>query len=165
MASFPSSGSQGVLFHFLALCAWIGHAVARHPRVSQWIATSALSLLVAGGAAIGLSRSESALARSRPAMDRQWLIDSFPAYLRPTIRTVVQEENAPVSAKLDTMEEKNREVRRFIVSTGEYQRWKRLRDLRRREEERINAEAERGFVGSTYPGEYLEETPRTERTP
>jgi hypothetical protein len=116
-----------------------------NPKAVQWGVTGLLSLLVGGGTAVGISQTTAFHKEPGSMLDRQWLVDSFPVYLRPTIRTVVQEENVPVFAKLDTMEEKNREVRRFIVGTAEYRRWKVLRARQREEEERIESEAEEGF--------------------
>jgi hypothetical protein len=130
-------------YHLAALMGWLGGLGRENPKTAQWVVTGFLSLLAGGGTAVGISRTGH---ESAPAVDRQWLVDSFPAYLRPTIRGVVQEENVPVFAKLDTLEEKNREVRRFIVSTASYRVWKAARRRRLEEEARINAEAEGGFA-------------------
>jgi hypothetical protein len=129
-------------YHARALACWLCAVAARNPRAVQWLATGLLSLLIGGGTAVGIARTDKGQVST---LDRQWLVDSFPAHLRPTIRNVVQEETLPMSAKLDTMEEKNLEVRRFIVSTSEYRRWKLARERRRMEEERLESEAERGF--------------------
>lgn len=141
---------ENPLYHLAALCKWAGKVAGENPRISQWVVTGLLSFLIGGGAAIGISKAPPLREQPQSSMDRQWLADSFPVILRPTIRAVVKEENAPVFAKLDTMEEKNFEVRRFIVGTSEYRRWKRIQERRHAEEERINAEAERGFSRTAY---------------
>lgn len=132
-------------YHLGALLRWAGSVASHNPKAVQWAMTGLLSLLVGGGTAVGISRTDALQEGEKSSLDRQWLVDSFPAHLRPTIRKVVQEENIPVFAKLDTMEEKNREVRRFIVGTAEYRRWKVARTRQREEEERIDSEAEEGF--------------------
>ncbi|MCD6024095.1 MAG: hypothetical protein K0Q91_1011 [Fibrobacteria bacterium] len=152
-----SKRRDGPFYHLGALLRWLGAAAGRNPKAVQWLLTGLLSSLVGGGTAVGLSQSGPA--RKVSAIDRQWLVDSFPAYLRPTVRKVVQEENLPVFAKLDTMEAKNLEVRRFIVSTAAYHRWKVARMRRLAEEERIESEAERGFSPrelSRRPGRHFE---------
>jgi hypothetical protein len=137
---------QTPLYHLGALLHWGGRMLRHNPKITQWVLTGIVSLLIGGGTAVGISRTD-VLQEPKSSLDRQWLVDSFPVYLRPTIRKVVQEENVPVFAKLDTMEEKNREVRRFIVGTADYRRWKIARTRQLQEEQRINAEAELGFRG------------------